>query len=70
MSTLSLFHHRRDPWWELDGPAARHARRRQALVAGMAFLASLAAIAGAVLIWSIQLGLASMLGVHAALPLG
>ncbi len=69
MPTMPLFH-RRDPWWELDGPAARRARRRRALIAGVAFVASLAAIAAAAFAWSIELGLAAALGVHAGLPFG
>lgn len=69
MSTLPLFR-RRDPWWEADGPAARRARRRRMFVSGVAFLASIGAIAGATVAWSIELGVAAALGVHAALPLG
>jgi hypothetical protein len=68
MRTLSL--RRRDPWWEVDGTAARRARRRRAFVASLALIASLAAIAAAVLAWSIELGFASALGVHARLPFG
>jgi hypothetical protein len=69
MSTLSLFR-RRDPWWELDGPAARRARRRRLLVSSIAFLTAASAVAAAAFAWSVQLGVAAALGVHAALPLG
>jgi len=69
MSTLFLFR-RRDPWWEVDGPAARRARRRRMFVSSVAFLASVAAVAAAAFAWSVQLGVASALGVRAALPLG
>jgi hypothetical protein len=69
MSTLSLFH-RRDPWWEVDGPAARRARRRRRFVSSLAFVVSLGAIAAAALAWSIELGFAAVLGLHASLPLG
>jgi hypothetical protein len=69
MSTPSLFH-RRDPWWEVDGPAARSARRRRRAIASVAFLVSLAAVASALLAWSIELGVAGWLGVHAVLPFG
>ncbi len=69
MSTLSLFR-RRDPWWEVDGPAARGARRRRRLVATVAFVASLAAVAAAAFAWAIQLGIAASFGVHAALGIG
>jgi hypothetical protein len=62
--------HRRDPWWEVDGPAARRARRRERLVAAAAFLASLTAVGAAAFAWSVQLGLAALLGVRAALPFG
>jgi uncharacterized membrane protein len=69
MSSLSLFR-RRDPWWESDGPAARRARRKQRVVSSAAFAAALLAIGASVLAWSIELGLASAIGIHAALPLG
>ena len=68
MPTLSL--RRRDPWWEADGKAARSARRRRRFVAGLAFITSLAAIAAAAFAWSIELGFAALLGVHARLPFG
>ncbi len=67
MSTLSLFR-RRDPWWEVDGPAARRDRRRRRFVASVAFLTALVALGCAAVAWSIELGLAAMLGVHATLP--
>lgn len=69
MSTLSLFH-RRDPWWEADGRAASRARHRHMFVSGVAFLASVGAVAAAAFAWSIQLGVAAALGIHATLPLG
>jgi hypothetical protein len=68
MPTLSL--RRRDPWWEADGTAARRARRRRAFVSSLAFAASVVAIGAAAFAWSIELGFATMLGVHARLPLG
>ena len=67
MSTLSLFH-RRDPWWEMDGPAARAKRRRERIVSTIAFVAAIAAVVGAAFAWSIQVGLATFL--HARLGLG
>jgi hypothetical protein len=69
MSTLSLFR-RRDPWWEADGPAARRARRKNRMVSVVAFAASLAAIGATAFAWSIELGVAASLGIHAALPFG
>lgn len=68
MSILAF--RRRDPWWAMDGPAARRARRRKQLMSIIAFLASLGAIAGAALGWSIQLGLAGSLGIPLRLGLG
>ena len=69
VSSLSLFR-RRDPWWESDGPAARRERRHRRFVGGLAFMASLVAIAAAAFAWSIELGLAAGMGIHASLPLG
>ena len=69
MSSLSLFR-RRDPWWEADGPAARRAHRRRRFVAGLAFAASVGAVAGAAFAWSIALGIAVAIGVQARLPFG
>jgi hypothetical protein len=69
MSSLSLFR-RRDPWWEADGPAARRARRRQRAMNTAAFAAAVAAIGASGLAWSIQLGVAGAVGIHAALPFG
>ena len=69
VSSFSLFK-RRDPWWESDGPAARHEHRRRRVVETAAFAAGLIACAAAGFAWSIQLGLAASLGIHASLPLG
>ncbi len=69
MSSFSLFK-RRDPWWESDGPTARREHRRRRLVAIIAFAAGLAACAAAAFAWSIELGLATVIGVHASLPFG
>jgi hypothetical protein len=69
MTTLSRFR-RRDPWWEIDGAAARGARRRRRFVAFVAFLASLAAVAAAAVGWLIALGIAGTFGVHATLGIG
>lgn len=68
MPTLTL--RRRDPWWGLEGPAARRRHRYERFVSTTAFVASLAALAGAGLAWSIQLGFASMVGIRLTLGLG
>jgi hypothetical protein len=57
---------RRDPWWEIDGPAARRERRRQRFVSLVAFVAALAAVSAAAYAWAFHLGLAGALTV----PLG
>ena len=69
MSTLSLFR-RRDPFWEMDGPAARARRRRDRFVSSVAFVAAVAAVAGAAFAWSIQLEFAALLGLHSTLGIG
>ena len=68
MPTLTL--RRRDPWWGLEGPAARRRHRYERFVSTTAFLASLVAIGGAALAWSIQLGFAAMVGLRLTLALG
>ena len=45
MPTLAL--RRRDPWWGLEGPAARRRHRYERFVSTTAFLASLVALGGA-----------------------
>jgi hypothetical protein len=55
---LALFN-RRDPWWDVEGSAARRERRRRRRTALMAFAASLAAVSGATFVWAVHLGLAS-----------
>jgi len=68
MPTLTL--RRRDPWWGLEGPAARRRHRYERFVSTTAFLASLVAIGGAALAWSIQLGFAAMVGLRLTLAIG
>jgi hypothetical protein len=69
VSTRSLFH-RHDPFWEVDGPAARREQRMRTLRGSLAFATAVAAVAGAAFAWSIELGIAGALGIHAALPFG
>jgi hypothetical protein len=68
MPSLTL--RRRDPWWGLEGPAARRRYRYQRFVSTTAFLASLVALGGAAVAWAIQIGVASMLGLHLTLATG
>jgi hypothetical protein len=68
MPTLTL--RRRDPWWGQEGPAARRRHRYEQFVSTTAFLASLVALGGAALAWSIQLGFAAMVGLRLTLALG
>jgi hypothetical protein len=65
MPTLTL--RRRDPWWGLEGPAARRRHRYERFVSFTAFVFSLAAFLGVGALWAIQLGFASMLGIEVAL---
>ena len=68
MPTLTLRRH--DPWWGVDGSAARSRYRRKRIVSTLAFAASLVAVGGAGTIWAIQLGVAAALGFQVALPIG
>lgn len=69
MSTRSLFH-RRDPFWEVDGPAARREQRARRVRGSLALVFAMVALAGAAFAWSIELGIAAALGVPMGLPLG
>lgn len=61
---------RRDPWWGLEGTAARRRNRNQRVVSFIAFMASLAAFGGAGTLWAIYIGLAAQLGFGVQLHLG
>lgn len=61
---------RRDPWWGLEGKAARRSRRWHRLVSLMAFASSVAAIGGAGTLWAMQIGLAAMLGLRVPFHIG
>ncbi|HEY4189475.1 MAG TPA: hypothetical protein VGM28_03560 [Candidatus Limnocylindrales bacterium] len=67
MSALSLFH-RHDPFWEMDGPAARAKRRRDRFVSITAFAASLTALGLAGFVWWMQVGAGALL--HSKLGIG
>jgi len=68
MPTLTL--RRRDPWWGLEGPAAKRRYRYQRFISTTAFLASLVALGGAALAWAIQIGVAAMFGYNLTLGIG
>ena len=68
MPTLTL--RRRDPWWGLEGTAARRRNRYQRFVSFIAFAASVAAVGGAGTLWAIYIGLAAALGFGVQLHLG
>ena len=57
-----------DPWWEIDGPAARRARRQKRIVSTSAFAFALLAVTGSAYAWAFQLGFVGSLFVH--LPFG
>ena len=57
----ALAFRRRDPWWGLEGPAARRRHRYQQFVSFVAFTASCAAVAGAGMAWAVHLDFAAML---------
>lgn len=61
---------RRDPWWGLEGPAARRRHRRERFMSFLAFVASLVAIGGAGIAWAIQIGLAAQFGFRMTIGLG
>jgi hypothetical protein len=67
MPTLTFRRH--DPWWGVDGSAARSRYRGQRVVSTLAFVASLLAISGAATIWAIQLGFAAALGLRVTLAI-
>ena len=60
MPALSLFH--RAPSFDFEGVGARRRRRRQKVVAFVAFLLSLGAVCGVVLAWAVELGFERLVG--------
>jgi hypothetical protein len=56
-----------DPWWEIDGPAARRERRRHRIVSLSAFTASLLAVLGSGYAWAFHLGLVGGVAIHLGL---
>jgi hypothetical protein len=67
MPTLAF--RRRDPWWGLEGPAARRRHRYERFVSSVAFATSLTALAGAGWVWFVHLGFAAMLGIRMTLAI-
>jgi uncharacterized membrane protein len=63
---IAMFN-KHDPWWEIDGPAARRQRRRRRFVSASAFAASLLAVLGSAYIWAFHLGLVGGLALHLGL---
>jgi len=66
----SLSLRRRDPWWGLEGPAARRSRRIHQAKAFVALVLAFAAIGLTAAGWAIRLGLGDILGYHGRIPLG
>ena len=60
---MAMFN-KHDPWWEIDGPAARRERRRQRIVSRTAFAASLVAVMGSAYMWAFHLGLVGGVAIH------
>jgi hypothetical protein len=61
---------RHDPYWEVDGPAARGEQRRVRARGALAFVVALAAVAAAAFAWCVEVGLAASLGIPLALATG
>jgi hypothetical protein len=54
---------RHDPYWDLDGSAARESRKRRRRREGLAFGSAVVAVAGAALAWCLHLGVAHAAGI-------
>ena len=70
MAVRSSFRNRRDPYWEVDGPAARRDARKRKARGALAFTVALGAVAFAAFAWTVELGLAALVGIGLTLPLG
>ena len=68
MPTLTFRRH--DPWWGVDGSAARARYRRHRIMSTLAFVASVFALGGAAWVWAVYLGFAAMLGFRMTLAIG
>jgi len=70
MAVRSSLRNRRDPYWEVDGPAARRETRKRKARSALAFTVALGAVAFAAFAWSIELGLAALVGIRLTLAIG
>jgi hypothetical protein len=70
MSIRSPFRKRVDPYWEVDGPAARREARKRKARGALAFTVAVGAVGFAAFAWSIELGLAALVGIRLTLPIG
>lgn len=61
---------RRDPDWEVDGPAARRERRVRRRKGLTALAAAIVAVGFAAFAWSVELGFAASIGIRVSLPIG
>jgi hypothetical protein len=55
---VPLLSRRRDPYWDVDGSAARKSRRRHGFVSVIAFGVAVAAVIAAVVAWAGVMGVA------------
>jgi hypothetical protein len=62
MPTLAFRRH--DPWWDVDGSAARRRYRYNRFVGVLAFAFSIMALMGSGALWAIHLGFAGILGIQ------
>jgi hypothetical protein len=61
---------RRDPDWEVDGPAARREQRDRRKRGLRALAAALVAVGFAAFAWSVELGLAALIGIRLTIAVG
>jgi hypothetical protein len=54
---------RHDPYWEVDGSAARESRKRRRLREALAFGSAVVVAVGAALAWCLHLGVAHAAGI-------
>ena len=69
MSIRSLLRNRVDPNWEIDGPAARREQRSRRRRGIAALATAVVAVGFAAFDWSVELGLAAMVGIRVTLPI-
>jgi thiol:disulfide interchange protein len=69
-SLPSRSRNRHDPYWDVDGSAARESRKRRRIRESLAFGSAVVAVAGAALAWCLHLGVAHAAGISLAVRLG